>query len=76
MIKPLHPTLKACRCGFIGPRSAFYKHLDFEVKNYTAARLFFLDHGEVPLNSDDPRLADLVPMPTLTEKRRDLINNL
>lgn len=26
------------------------------VKSYTAARLFFLEHGEAVLNSDDPRV--------------------
>jgi hypothetical protein len=50
--------------------------MDAEVKNYTSARQFFLEHGEAVLNSDDPRVTAFVPMPTLTEKRRDLINNL
>lgn len=76
MTKLLHPTLKACHCGFIGVRNEFYKHMDAEVKNYTDARLFFESHGEAVLNSDDPRTTAFVPMPTITEKRRDLIDSL
>jgi hypothetical protein len=77
MIKPLHPTLKACHCGFIGTRSALYKHLDFEVKNYTNAKEFFNQHGEAVLDVIDPRCSLEVQLEqSLTQKRRELINNL
>ena len=52
---PLHPTLKACKCGFIGTRSALYKHFKLWKYNMTP-KGFFEEHGEVPLNEDDPRL--------------------
>jgi hypothetical protein len=55
MIKKLHPTLKACACGFIGTRSQLYNHLRCPQLGATA-REFFTLHGEVPLNEDDPRL--------------------
>jgi hypothetical protein len=73
MTKSLHPTLKACHCGFIGSRKAFYDHMNATVKEYTAARLFFLEHGEAVLNSDDPRLPKEVPQPPT---RRELIESL
>jgi hypothetical protein len=57
---PLHPTLKACKCGFIGTRSQLYKHFNREQEPVDGlvdmdARTFFTLHGEVPLNEDDPR---------------------
>ncbi len=58
-ISRLHPTLKACECGFIGTKRAFYRHLDTTEEDYrTLGKFpdFYVDHGEVPLNEDDPRL--------------------
>jgi hypothetical protein len=60
-IKQLHPTLKACKCGFIGTKTEFYNHMNETVKQYTAARQFFTEHGEAVLNFDDPRLKDREP---------------
>lgn len=65
--KPSHPTLKACKCGYVGSRSQLYKHFDYfhrklavEVatgrSHQTLNQLFFATHGEVPLNEDDPKL--------------------
>lgn len=63
MIKQLHPTLKACKCNYIGTKRELYKHFDDTRRTMKAmgepAREFFVAHGEVPLNVDDPRL-DLV----------------
>jgi len=54
MIKQLHPTLKRCKCGFIGTRSALYKHFE----PLTKLSDFTTKHGEVPLNEDDPRIIE------------------
>jgi hypothetical protein len=61
MIKPLHPTLKACKCGFIGSRAQLYKHLDLVSLLYLSSdpKAFWNDHGESVLNVDDPRLLEL-----------------
>lgn len=60
MIKQLHPTLKACKCNYIGTKRELYKHFDDTRRTMKAmgepAREFFAGHGEVPLNVDDPRL--------------------
>jgi hypothetical protein len=72
MIRSLHPTLKACKCGYIGSRSMFYKHMDAEVTNYTSAQQFFINHGEAVLNIDDPRVATTPQPPT----RKELIDSL
>jgi hypothetical protein len=63
MIKQLHPTLKKCRCHYIGTKRELYKHFD-QVRRRMKVfgeppREFFVAHGEVPLNTDDPKL-DLV----------------
>lgn len=53
--QPLHPTLKKCKCGFIGTRTQLYRHFDAE--RFTAAGIpingFFARHGEVPLHNVD-----------------------
>lgn len=60
MTKPLHPTLKACKCGYICTKRELYKHFD-DIRRTMKAfgespREFFAGHGEVPLNVDDSRL--------------------
>jgi hypothetical protein len=60
---PLHPTLKACKCGFIGTKRNLYKHFDSQYGKFgnDLMRLqsdFFIYHGEVPLNEDDPRIIE------------------
>jgi hypothetical protein len=57
VIKQLHPTLKACACGYIGSRTQLYKHFDTEHKQLGSSLKFFAKHGEVPLNLGDARLA-------------------
>lgn len=58
MIKQLHPTLKKCKCGFIGKRNELYKHLDRARSAFDPnSKNFFKFHGEVPLNVDDPSIA-------------------
>lgn len=54
-IKKLHPTLKACKCGFIGTSGQLYKHYDSNKFRQIPDCDFFAQHGEVPLNEDDPR---------------------
>ena len=60
MIKQLHPSLKACRCGYICTKRELYKHFDDIRRTLRvfgeSPREFFAGHGEVPLNVDDPRL--------------------
>jgi hypothetical protein len=60
MIKQLHPTLKKCKCHYIGTKRELYKHFDQVQRRMKVfgepAREFFVAHGEVPLNVDDPRL--------------------
>jgi len=59
MIKQLHPTLKACKCGWIGKRSGLYRHFT-EMQQYLTTtkrpELMCVLHGESVLNVDDPRL--------------------
>ena len=50
MIRPLHPTLKKCKCGFIGNRHALYKH--FDTIKRVEGTLNMSQHGEVPLHID------------------------
>ena len=55
MIKQLHPTLKACNCGFVGTKTAFLNHM--ESKERLAIFMcqtdkFWKEHGEIPLNED------------------------
>jgi hypothetical protein len=62
----LHPTLKACKCGFIGGRTQLYNHLKHAMLNYIgdgtpasntdAWRRYFNEHGESVLNEGDPRV--------------------
>jgi hypothetical protein len=71
-IKKLHPTLKACKCGFIGTRGQLYIHFS-DAQSKLAEELrsemgvgvatkvkfnqrYYSEHGEVVLNEDDPRL--------------------
>lgn len=60
--KPLHPTLKKCKCNYIGTKRELYKHFDDTRRTMKAmgepAREFFVAHGEVPLNADDPRVSE------------------
>ena len=60
MIKQLHPSLKACKCGYICTKRELYKHFEDIQRTMKALnepiREFFAAHGEVPLNVDDPRL--------------------
>ena len=60
MIKQLHPSLKACKCGLICTKRELYKHFDDTRRTMKAfgepAREFWAGHGEVPLNVDDSRL--------------------
>ncbi len=57
---PLHPSLKKCKCGYIGTKRELYKHFDDIRRTMKAmnesAREFFAGHGEVPLRTDDPKL--------------------
>lgn len=54
---PLHPTLKACKCGKIFTRVELYKHIDREYNPRNADHTqFWANHGEVPLRADDPRV--------------------
>jgi len=49
--KPLHPTDKKCKCGYIGKRSLFYKHLEqaqLVCASHYPPQPFFQFHGEVP----------------------------
>lgn len=58
--QPMHPTLKKCKCHYIGTKRELYKHFDDvrrRMKQFNEpAREFFAGHGEVPLNVDDPKL--------------------
>jgi hypothetical protein len=59
-IKKLHPTLKACKCGFMGSRTGLYNHLKQTERNVVKIMGYswsdyYAKHGEVPLNEDDPR---------------------
>lgn len=55
-----HPSLKACGCGFIGSKTGLYNHIDHELtrskERGEPSKDFWLLHGEVPLNVDDPRI--------------------
>jgi len=59
-IKKLHPTLKACACGFIGTSTQLYHHFEYarsdNARRGLLERAFYEDHGEVPLNEDDIRV--------------------
>jgi hypothetical protein len=55
-IAKLHPTLKACSCGFIGSKSQYWKHYETRMTEFDSIRDFYKHHGEVPLNEDDPRV--------------------
>lgn len=57
-IQKLHPTLKKCKCGFIGNRGQLYKHLEHEKATWPetapeAIKTYFQLHGEVPINEDE-----------------------
>jgi len=58
--RPLHPTLRKCKCHYIGTKRELYKHWDDvrrRMKQFDEpAREFFAGHGEVPLFVDDPKL--------------------
>lgn len=78
---PLHPTLKACKCGMIGTKTQFYSHMDQWGKLYEESKLpnFWKDHGEVPINADDPRTqlsAQLAVMVERQKKQQKLIDEL
>jgi hypothetical protein len=80
-IQRLHPTFKACSCGFVGTRAQFYHHIGEWMKHYTEPKKFFADHGEVPINEDDPRAQQRAALSSLLEesvkqKRRNILENL
>jgi len=75
MIKSLHPTLKACHCGFIGTKPQFYEHMNVLIKQYTSAKQFFTEHGESILNVDDPRL-DLTTQLEKSLTRKELLETI
>jgi hypothetical protein len=59
---PLHPTLKKCKCGYIGTRSQLYKHFDSEAVKHANDAIrkiagfeskFTCIHGEVPLRANE-----------------------
>lgn len=56
-IRKLHPTHKKCKCGFVGTKHLFHKHIeDGERKAFitgVTAREFWTEHGELPLNEGD-----------------------
>ena len=56
-IRKLHPTLKKCRCGFIGTKHVFMGHMDTLLAARRAGgekpEIFWSQHGEVPLNEDE-----------------------
>jgi hypothetical protein len=60
--RKLHPTLKICRCGFIGTSSAFHNHMEVQERElvHRTGRMsicaFFERHGESLLYEDDERL--------------------
>ncbi len=58
--EPLHPSLKKCKCHYIGTKRELYKHFDDVRRRMRVfnepAREFFAGHGEVPLRVDDPKL--------------------
>ena len=61
MIKQLHPTLKACKCGYIGNKQSLYKHFEHvrtQLQSHYPSQedQFYFQHGESILNVDDPRL--------------------
>ena len=63
MIKQLHPTLKACKCGYIGSRAELYKHFDIVqayFKEHGHEKEFSTLHGESVLNIDDPRIDERI----------------
>lgn len=78
---PLHPTLRACHCGFIGTKTQFYSHMDSWQKLYKDGGLpnFWKDHGEVPINADDPRTqlsAQLAVMLERQQRQQKIIDEL
>lgn len=53
----IHPSLKACKCGFIGTRAQLYKHFDhWKDICRELGESFVHKHGESLLLVDDPRL--------------------
>lgn len=55
MVKRLHPTLKACACGFVGTKNEFLKHMEAKERLAIFMRqtdAFWKEHGEIPLNED------------------------
>jgi hypothetical protein len=67
-IQRLHPTFKACSCGFVGTKTQFYRHIGEWMKQYTDSKKFFKDHGEVPINEDDPRTQQSAALSQLLEE--------
>jgi len=55
VVKQLHPTLKACNCGFVGTKLAFLNHMEAKERLAIFMRQtdkFWREHGEIPLNED------------------------
>ena len=80
-IQRLHPTFRACRCGFVGTKTQFYNHMGEWTKHFSNAKAFFAEHGEVPINEDDPRTQLSAGLAVVVEqsernKRKALIDSL
>jgi len=84
-IQRLHPTIKGCRCGFIGTKTQLYNHLGEWTKHYKTSKEFFAEHSEVPINENDPKVQQSASIATLLEesvkqseakKRKDLIDSI
>ncbi len=60
MTPRLHPTLRACKCGFVGNRNDLYDHMKIaeRLHLFTGGTLkeHFMKHGESVLNEGDPRI--------------------
>jgi len=55
VVKQLHPTLKACGCGFVGTKTEFMNHMEAKERLAIFMRQtdqFWKEHGEIPLNED------------------------
>jgi hypothetical protein len=46
--RQMHPTLKACACGFVGNKYELEKHFAGESTSGQSPREFWTQHGEIP----------------------------
>lgn len=76
-IKHLHPTLKACKCGFVGTRTGLLNHMGNQRRQLKlhgdSPREFYVLHGEVPLNEGDPRTTPVGLSATLEHLKQQTI---